>query len=428
VPERVYLIDQKTYDIDEIKVKILDFFQQENIDVAGKTIYLKPSFVFPTTAKIQVITNPKLIVGAAEALVELGAAKIFVGDGETVGPARFSFKQVKIKKIIKKRGLKKKVKPCYNDEGKRVPVKIPKPYIKEEFTIPRKVLDADLFISLPKLKVNIFANVTLSIKNHMGLISKKERLSHHDVDMHKMISDLYLVRTPDLNITDAIIAGEGQGPMEATPVETGLIVAGKNGLAVDTVCCALMNYDPTSIEHLVLLNRKGIGPISLEEIELVNEHLLDERRKPFQMPDPDITKLSPKIHAYVGNDCETCNTKCAGCLGMIKAVLDGYGLNLGWENLPEISVIVGKDLALPEEEVKNLDRKHTIIYGDCVKKYYKSGTFLKGCPPDYVGALFKIRGPMGGLTPWFSFVKNLGSIWNYATAKIEHLFAKIFNR
>ncbi|MHA1130421.1 MAG: DUF362 domain-containing protein, partial [Candidatus Helarchaeota archaeon] len=312
--ERVYLIDQKSYDIDEIKAKILYFLREEQIIVADKTIYLKPSFVFPSTAKIQVITNPHLIIGVAEALIELGATKVHVGDGETLGSARFSFKQVKIKRLIKKRGLKKKVKPCYNDEGKHVSVKIPDPYIKEEFTIPKKVLDADLFISLPKLKVNIFANVTLSIKNHMGLISKKERLSHHDVNMHKMISDLYLVRTPDLNITDAIIAGEGQGPMEATPVETGLIIAGKNGLAVDTVCCALMNYDPTSIEHLVLLNQKGIGPISIEDIELVNGQLLNERRRTFKIPDPDITNLSSKIHAHVGKDCIACNTKCAGCL------------------------------------------------------------------------------------------------------------------
>jgi len=426
--EKVYLIDQKVYDTDEIKTKILDFLREERFDVAEKTVYLKPSFVFPTLAKIQVVTNPNLIMGVAEALVELGAKEIFVGDGETVGPARFSFKQIKIPKFIKKRGLKKKVKPCYNDEGKHISVKIPEPFIQGEFVVPKKLMDADLYISLPKLKVNIFANVTLSVKNNMGLISKKQRLSHHDVNMHKMIADLYLVRTPDLNITDAIVSGEGQGPMEATPVETGLIIAGRNGLAVDTVCCALMNYDPTKIEHLVLLNQKNIGPISLDEIELVNSQLLEERQRTFKMPDTDITNLAPNIHVYLGKECMECNVKCAGCLGMIKANLDGYGLNLGWENLGDFSVVVGKGVDLAEEEIQKLNKKKTIVYGNCVKKYAKKGTFFEGCPPDYTKAILKLRGPMGRLTPWMKYITNFSSIWNYGSANIEHLAAKIFRR
>ncbi|MHA1265785.1 MAG: DUF362 domain-containing protein [Candidatus Helarchaeota archaeon] len=426
--EKVYLIPQTTYEIAEIKEKILAFLEQEHFEVDAKVIYLKPSFVFPSTEKIQVITNPNLVIAVAEALADLGAAKIFIGDGETLGPARFSFKQVRIKKLIKKRGLNKRVKPYYNDEGKKIRIKIPNPYIKEEFIIPKKVIDADVFISLPKLKVNIFANVTLSVKNHMGLISKDQRLSHHDRNMHKMIADLYLVRTPDLNITDAIIAGEGQGPMEADPVETGLIVAGRNGLAVDTVCCALMNYDPTKIEHLRLLHEKGVGPITLEDIDLVNAPLLEEHRKTFKVPDTDITNLAPNLHVYLGKECVNCTVKCAGCLGMIKANLDGYGLNLGWENLDDISILVGRGVELSETELATLNKKRTIIYGDCVKDYRKNGVFFKGCPPDYVGALLKLRKPMGGLTPWMKYITNFSSIWNYGTAKIEHAFAKLFHR
>ena len=424
----MYLIDQKTYDIDEIKEKILNFLSEENFDVADKTIYLKPSFVFPSLEKIQVVTNPKLIIGIAEALKERGAKKILIGDGETLGSARFSFKQMKIKKLVKQRGLKKVVKFCYNDEGKHVKIQVPDYFIKSEFNVPKKLMDADLFISLPKLKVNIFANVTLSVKNNMGLISKRERLSHHDINMHKMIADLYLVRTPDLNITDAIISGEGQGPMEATPVETGLIIAGRNGLAVDTVCCALMNHDPQKIEHLVLLNQKGVGPITLDKIELVNPNLLDARKKTFKMPDTDLENLSPNIHVYMGKECKECNVKCAGCIGMLKANLDGYGLNLGWENLKEISVVVGKGLELSEDDLQKLNKKRTIIYGNCVIKYRKKGTFFWGCPPDYVGALLTLRKPMGRLTPWMKYIYNLGSLWNYGTAMIEHAFAKVFCR
>lgn len=46
------------------------------------------------------------------------------------------------------------------------------------------------------------------------------------------------------NIVDAIIAGEGDGPLNADPHAAGLVVAGANGAAVDRVCATLMGFDP----------------------------------------------------------------------------------------------------------------------------------------------------------------------------------------
>ena len=46
-----------------------------------------------------------------------------------------------------------------------------------------------------------------------------------------------------LTIVDGIIAGEGDGPMSPDARPAGLIVAGGNPLAVDTVCTLLMGFD-----------------------------------------------------------------------------------------------------------------------------------------------------------------------------------------
>jgi uncharacterized protein (DUF362 family) len=46
-----------------------------------------------------------------------------------------------------------------------------------------------------------------------------------------------------LAVVDGIIAGEGNGPMAPDPKPCGVIVAGANPLAVDSVCCALMGFD-----------------------------------------------------------------------------------------------------------------------------------------------------------------------------------------
>ena len=46
-----------------------------------------------------------------------------------------------------------------------------------------------------------------------------------------------------LSIVDGIIAGEGNGPMEADAKPCGVLIAGTNPVAVDFVCAALMGFD-----------------------------------------------------------------------------------------------------------------------------------------------------------------------------------------
>jgi len=50
-----------------------------------------------------------------------------------------------------------------------------------------------------------------------------------------------------LCIIDGIIAGEGNGPMEPTPKACGLLIIGRNPLAVDYVGATIMGFDPLCI-------------------------------------------------------------------------------------------------------------------------------------------------------------------------------------
>jgi hypothetical protein len=53
-----------------------------------------------------------------------------------------------------------------------------------------------------------------------------------------------------LFIVDAITAGDDNGPRDPDAKECGVIVVGKNAVAVDTVCCALMGFDYKKV-HVV---------------------------------------------------------------------------------------------------------------------------------------------------------------------------------
>jgi hypothetical protein len=50
-----------------------------------------------------------------------------------------------------------------------------------------------------------------------------------------------------VNITDAIVAGEGEGPLKATPVNAGFLTGALNAAAADYVHARLMGFDPERI-------------------------------------------------------------------------------------------------------------------------------------------------------------------------------------
>lgn len=47
-----------------------------------------------------------------------------------------------------------------------------------------------------------------------------------------------------LHLVDAIVAGEGNGPLDPTPKPCGMVLAGRNPAAVDLVCAAMMGFRP----------------------------------------------------------------------------------------------------------------------------------------------------------------------------------------
>ena len=82
-----------------------------------------------------------------------------------------------------------------------------------------------------------------------------------------------------LSIVDGVMAGEGDGPMDATPKYAGTIIAGENILAVDTAAATLMGFDYRKIRMLNdawKLNDLPLSTLSLEETRIhSNDESLD---------------------------------------------------------------------------------------------------------------------------------------------------------
>jgi uncharacterized protein (DUF362 family) len=389
MPEKVYLVDQPAYDTREIRAKVRRVFEQSAFNPRARSVLVKPSFVYPARApkNLGVITQPELIAGVAGALKDLGARRVMVAEDSLLGPSEVAFVASGVLPHL--RGL---AEPLYLQNVERVKVTVRGPRVQEEFLVPKPWLDADLFVSLPKIKVNMYAQVTLSVKNNLGLLLQEDRLLHHHYDLQKKIADLYKVRPPDFVIADAVVAGEAQGPMMAEPVHLGVLLAGKNGPAVDAVACHLMGFDPLEIEHLRYVAEDGLGPIDLEEIELENGHLLQERKRRLRRPRVNLDDFPSDIHFHVGTEL-ACGP---GCVGMIRNSLDPWQKYGRLKSLAGFHFIVGKPvLDLPAD----LPANRTIVFGDCAAPHRRRGTFLPGCPVTPLALTFSLarKGKMAPL-------------------------------
>lgn len=455
--ETVTILEQKEYRMFEILDKLKKYFVENNVDqeIKDKTVMLKVSLVFPVGDYERVIminTNYNLIAATARALEDLGAKKIYIADGETIGSASYAFRVTKLKRWLNRMDLKQ-TEYLFLDEVPRVKIHFKGstledaarsgdyPFEDLELSYPACLISdrtlkkkngeeippdqlqekygyIDYFISMPKLKANIFANITLSVKNNMGIIPRGERLKYHSRILHDMIAYLYTIRVPDLVITDAIVSGMGQGPMEADPCNSEMLIIGRVGTAVDTVSAYLMDHDPLKVRHLKLLKDWGYGSLEMGKIDIENREILEEKRDqilPFHLPDRHIEDI-PGLKVYITE--ETCD---AGCRGMMKAILDAYLKNGKAEALKGHTFILG-DVEIPDDELAQIDKSKTVVYGDCAKRYKKYGAYYGGCPPDYLYAMamMEIQAHMG-INPWVVYVKPIHFIWEY----IRHLTLRL---
>lgn len=167
--------------------------------------------------------------------------------------------------------------------------------------VPALLLADDVvFISAAKLKCRSHTHATLAMKNLMGLppaerysvpsgVWREEwRFAMHYRGPSQAIVDLNLVRPIDFAVVDGMIGMEGDGPVQGTPVELDMVVAGRNPVAVDRVCLWATALPQIGVQHLTYAARRGMGPAYMRDIRVVGDPLT---LHPFAWP----TDLPPII-------------------------------------------------------------------------------------------------------------------------------------
>ena len=147
---------------------------------------------------------------------------------------------------------------------------LPKAKVQREILVPRAfsevVRGEAAYVSVPKLKTNLYTEVTLGFKNAMGVIPYNLRQRHHHYAIdRKLVEMLYLFR-PDLVLIDGVVGGEGECPAPVDPVDSRIVIAGDQAVETDRVATRLMGFEPSGIELMRVADELGFGDAKVKVI------------------------------------------------------------------------------------------------------------------------------------------------------------------
>jgi uncharacterized protein (DUF362 family) len=133
--------------------------------------------------------------------------------------------------------------------------------------LSKKLLDADVFITLPVLKTHATTVFTGSLKNQFGCYPQ-----HNRILLHPKLDDVLVlinqILKPRLAIMDGIVAMEGRGPINGEPRRMDLVLGSGDPVALDATAMRLVGLDPFTSGHIVKAGRAGVGNIETPDIEI----------------------------------------------------------------------------------------------------------------------------------------------------------------
>jgi uncharacterized protein (DUF362 family) len=252
--------------------------------LAGRRVLLKPNLVEPSRAAPHITTHPALVAAAAHvfqgwgAEVTVGEAPGHVRDSELVlaesgmdaalDDARLEFADLNYQDVrwLPNRGGNSAL---------------------DGFYFPRSVVEADLIVSMPKLKTHHWVGMTAALKNMYGVLPGikygwPKNVLHH-AGIPQTVCDINASLPPTIAIVDGIVAMQGDGPIMGGAKPLGLIAVGTNATAVDATCARVMGLAPERISYLRLAADR-LGPIAERRIAERGEHWRD-LLTPFEILD-----------------------------------------------------------------------------------------------------------------------------------------------
>src|SRR3989442_6536015 len=240
--------DQYSDGLDKLIYEGLRLF---DLNVRRKSVLLKANIVEYIPGK-HINTDTQVIGAAAEGFLRLGAASVTVAEGpghhrdtellvhDTGLADQLLHRKIQFVDLNRDDLVKTKLQANYSGLG--------------HLWLPRTVLAADFIVSMPKVKTHHWTGVTLSMKNMFGIVPgcrygwPKNVL--HWAGIHESVLDICATVSPHFVIADAIVAMEGDGPLNGTPKKLETILLADDPVAADSALAQMLGFMRLGIKYI----------------------------------------------------------------------------------------------------------------------------------------------------------------------------------
>jgi len=354
--KKVAVLEQRRYSANEIRKKIEELFILigVNDDLKNRRILIKPNCTgcfFPKEGRT---THPEIMRALIWHLLSLDA-KVTIGESSTVGTDTFSaYGKTGILKVAQEENIRivdfKKSDYCEFENISGITLK--------KVLFPKEVLEADLIISLAKLKTNYVTTISCSMKNLKGLLKDEDKKNSHHVGLSEAVVDIHDALTRQVKtmaLVDGILGSELYEPKKR-----GILIASNDLVACDIICARAMGIDPGDIKFLNLTRS-----VEMQKIKILGSGLGDS--SVFQTCDPGLDHMAKKFKIGIID-----GDPCTSCTGGLYHILNKLA-----KTVPDM--LIDLEIAIGFCDGKRIGR-NAILFGKCASEI--NGKFkVKGCPP-----------------------------------------------
>lgn len=309
----VAIAQARTYDRATIESQVQALIDQlgglSDVVKPGDTVAIKPNLTGGTSSQRvpgvrpedSFVTHPEVVRALVKQVKAAGAKEIFIVEAvyEWASYTEWGYEAIASDLGVTLVDLNQ-AKPYSDFKEKAVGAAH---FIYDSFIFNQILSDVDVFMSVSKMKNHYHAGVTHTMKNLYGLVpyrfyrlndQDRYRSGFHGTEsqikerLPRIIVDVNRARPIHFSLIDGIKTtqgGEGPWVESVTPIQPGVLIAGRNPVATDAVATAVMGHDPTGDypdspfvrcdNHINLAVQAGLGTNRLEEIDVLGMQVKD---------------------------------------------------------------------------------------------------------------------------------------------------------
>lgn len=310
----------------------------------GQRVLLKPNLVLGSEPETAVCTHPAVLKALVRIIHEIGAHTI-IGDSPG-GP----FTAAWVRPMYRKAGwsrVAEETGAVLNTDYTDSHISVPEGVAIKGVEIGNYVTDADVIITVPKLKTHGLMHMTGATKIVFGAVPGTVKLAYHAKFPERqqfahMLIDILMQLRPALSIMDAVEGMDGKGPTAGAPFPIGAILASTDSIALDIITAHLVHLDLKDIPTVQAAIERGLSIGELDEIKVTGDPLSSFNVRGFRPPGTranrtsiltllgrnlrTVAKDSVVAAPYATEKCIACGICARSCPVQAIAISDGRAI------------------------------------------------------------------------------------------------------